>query len=337
MGSIAVVDSLGRLLAYVGDPHRAAFLRSAAKPFQALPLLLEGGAAEYDLTAEEIALICGSHGGEPKHVATAAALLRKGEFDESDLQCGIHIPFDEKAAAELRQSGEQPTTLHNNCSGKHAAMLLTAQLTDVPTSNYLDTDHPVQQRIFDTLADFASIPSDEILHAVDGCGAPSFCMSLFRSAYAYARLASSANNDDAGALPRYAEHASDVFEAMTSQPDYVAGNWSITTPLMQSFDRNLLAKEGAEGFYAMAILPRLSETLTDRLARSDGAAIGIAMKIHDGSMGRGRNPAILRLLELLGLDLSNCPLLQPFQEKPLINAAGQTVGRIRAEFELDYL
>src|SRR5215211_9535864 len=85
-GSIAIVDARGNLLAFAGDPAMRSCLRSAAKPFQAIPLLEYGGAEEYDLTPEEIALTCASHGGEPVHVATAAALLRKGEFDEEDLE-----------------------------------------------------------------------------------------------------------------------------------------------------------------------------------------------------------------------------------------------------------
>src|SRR5687768_6241163 len=143
-GSIAVVDSRGRLLACVGDPAIRTCLRSAAKPFQAMPLLEYGGVEEFDLRPEEIALTCASHGGEPFHVSTAAAILRKGEFDETDLLCGAHVPYDEKAAAELRSTGEAPSPLHNNCSGKHAGMLLAAQVMDVPTNRYIDPDHPVQ-------------------------------------------------------------------------------------------------------------------------------------------------------------------------------------------------
>src|SRR5688500_16317449 len=143
-GSIAVVDSTGRLLAYAGDPGLRVCLRSAAKPFQAIPLLEYGGVAEFDLTGEEIALTCASHGGEPVHVAAAAALLRKGELDEEDLLCGSHLPYDEKAAADLRAAGESPTPLHNNCSGKHAGMLLATQLMDVPSAHYIDAGHPLQ-------------------------------------------------------------------------------------------------------------------------------------------------------------------------------------------------
>jgi L-asparaginase II len=329
-GSIAVVDSRGTLLAFAGDPALRTCLRSAAKPFQAIPLLEYGGLEEYDLTGEEIALTCASHGGEPVHVSTAAALLRKGEFDEEDLLCGVHLPFEEKAAADLRVSGESPSPLHNNCSGKHAGMLLATQVMDVPTTHYIDPEHPVQVLMRSTLADFANVPSDEIPIATDGCGVPAFFLSLHRAAFAYARLM-------AGSIERYAESGARVVEAMTSFPHYVAGHWSMTTPLMAAFQGELLAKEGAEGFYAMALAPALSAELTDRLALADDAAIGIALKIDDGSMERGRNPVILRVLELLGIDLAARPELQPYRLWPLRNHAGTLVGDVRAEFELEVL
>ena len=330
-GSIAVVDARGRLLAFAGDPATRACLRSAAKPFQAIPLLEYGGSEEFDLAGEEIALTCASHGGEPVHVATAAALLRKGELDEEDLLCGAHYPSNEKSAADLRASGEPPSPLHNNCSGKHAGMLLATQVMDVPSANYIDADHPLQVLMRSTLADFAGIDTDEIPIAIDGCGVPAFFLSLHRAAYAYARLMTP------GAIERYAESASTIVESMTSFPHYVAGNWSMTTPLLAAFDGALVAKEGAEGFYAMAVGPSLREELTDRLRLEDDGAIGIALKIDDGSMDRGRNPAILRTLELLGIDLGARPELQPFRHWPLRNHAGTLVGEVRAEFELEML
>src|SRR5688572_23116796 len=165
-GSIAIVDAKGSLLAYAGDPTLRACLRSAAKPFQGIPLLEYGGAEEFDLSGEEIALTCASHGGEPVHVSTAAALLRKGELDEEDLLCGAHLPYDEKSAADLRASGEAPSPLHNNCSGKHAGMLLATQLMDHPSADYIDAEHPLQVLMRSTLADFAGLGADEIPIAV---------------------------------------------------------------------------------------------------------------------------------------------------------------------------
>jgi L-asparaginase II len=327
-GSIAVVDSHGKLLAFAGDPASSACLRSAAKPFQAIPLLEYGGLEEYELTREEIALTCGSHGGEPVHVATAAALLRKGEFDETDLLCGAHLPFDEKAAADLRATGEPPSPLHNNCSGKHAGMLLATQVMDVPSAQYIDPDHPVQVLIRSTLADFAGVASDEIPMGIDGCGVPAFFLSLSRAAFAYAQLM-------AGSIERYVESGARVVDAMTTFPHYVAGHWSMTTPLMTAFGGELLAKEGAEGFYAMALAPGLCGELTERLRLADDVAVGIALKIDDGSMERGRNPVILRLLEILGIELGAFTELEPLRHWPLHNHAGTLVGEVRAEFELE--
>ncbi|MGZ8829414.1 MAG: asparaginase [Thermoanaerobaculia bacterium] len=336
-GSIAVVDSRGRLLACAGDPSLRTCLRSAAKPFQAIPLIEFGGAEEFDLSGEEVALTCGSHGGEPIHVSTAAAMLRKGEFDESDLLCGAHVPYDEKAAAELRAAGELPSPLHNNCSGKHAGMLLATRVMDVPSNRYIDADHPVQVLMRTTLAEFAGLANDQVPMATDGCGVPAFFLSLYRSAFAYARLmASSAGTEAPGALDRYVDSASRVVESMTAFPHYVAGNWSITTPLMAAFEGGLLAKEGAEGFYAIALSPALRDELTERLGVADDCAVGVAIKINDGSMERGRNPVIMRMLELLGIDV-NRPGLQRYREWPLRNVAGNVVGEVRAEFELEFL
>jgi L-asparaginase II len=335
-GSIAVVDSLGRLLAYAGEPGFRTCLRSAAKPFQAIPLLEYGGTEEYELSGEELALTCASHGGEPVHVATAAALLRKGEFDESDLLCGAHMPYDEKAAAELRAAGDDPSPLHNNCSGKHAGMLLATGVMDVPAARYIDAGHPLQETMRATLADFAGLDPEEIPIAVDGCGVPAYFLSLQRAAFAYARLMATSAGVT-GALQRYASSADHIVAAMTGFPYYVAGAWSITTPLMKAFDGELLAKEGAEGFYTMAVAPSLATTLTGRLGVADDVALGIALKIHDGSMVRGRYPVILRTLELLGIDVATAPDLQPFRKPPITNVAGAVVGEVRAEFDLEIL
>lgn len=337
-GSVAVVDALGHLLAFAGDPALRTFLRSAAKPFQAIPLLEYGGIDEYELTGEEIALTCASHAGEPAHVSTAAALLRKGEFDEDDLLCGAHWPYDEKSANDLRVAGERPSPLHNNCSGKHAGMLLATQLMDVPSSRYIDPDHPVQVLMRSTVAEFAGLESDEVPIAIDGCGVPTFYLSLHRTAFAYARLMASSEGAGApGALERYAGSASHVVEAMTTFPYYVAGGASITTPLMEAFGGEVLGKEGAEGFYAMAISPSLHGELADRLKVPEDVSIGIAIKVHDGSADRARYPTIIRTLEALGIDVSARRTLQKFRDWQIRNHAGTLAGDVRAEFDLEFV
>ncbi len=150
-------------------------------------------------------------------------------------------------------------------------------------------------------------------------------------------MATAGGMENIGALSRYEESASHVVEAMTGSPEYVAGRWSITTPLMETFGGAMLAKEGAEGLYAMGLSASLGSELTERLRVDDHSTVGIALKINDGSMGRGRNPAILRTLELLGLDLASRPQLAPLREWPVTTVTGTQAGEVRSEFELEIL
>lgn len=333
LGAVAVVDSAGVLRAYAGAPDLSTFLRSAAKPFQTLALLSIDGAEEYDLSQEEIATITASHGGEPRHVATAAALLRKGDFDEGDLLCGTHPPFDSATARELKLAGEEPGPLHNNCSGKHAGMLLGARLLDLPTGDYIASDHPMQRRAAELLAAYAGLPGESIDSAIDGCGVPTWYLSLYRTALAYARLAATAFGVE-GSMPGHAEHASDVFRSMAGSAGFVAGSWSITSPLMEAFGGTLIAKDGAEGFYAMAITPDRADDLPALAGQSSGRALGIAIKVLDGSMSRGRDPVILRTLESLGCHETRDPAFESYRRRTIRNVAGREAGHTEAAFEL---
>ena len=332
-GAVVVVDSTGVLHAWTGEIGTASFVRSAAKPFQILPLLAAGGRAEFDLTRDEIALICGSHGGEPVHVSTAAALLRKGDFDEDDLACGAHMPFDSRSAHEMRQSGESPGALHNNCSGKHAGMLLACRLLDHSPADYLEPSHPLQQEIAEILGAMSGLAPASMPVAVDGCGVPTWYMSLYRAALAYARLAATAAAAPGG-MPELEEEAAEVFRSMTASPSFVAGQWSITTPLMEAFQGDLLAKEGAEGFYAMAVTPRRARTLAGIRSSSEPRALGIAIKIADGSMGRARDPVVISVLRQLGCDEVSSPLLETYGRRILRNVAGRETGYAEASFTL---
>jgi L-asparaginase II len=186
-----------------------------------------------------------------------------------------------------------------------------------------------------TLAEFAGLEIDEIPTAIDGCGVPAYFMSLHRTAFAYARLMSTSEGAGApGAIEPYVTSAEQIVEAMTTFPQYVAGGWSMTTPLMEAFGGELLAKEGAEGLYAMALAPSLVASLTGPLRVDDDLAIGVAIKVSDGSMFRGRNPIILKTLELLGADIT-APALQRWRDQTILTVAGLRAGEVRAEFELE--
>jgi len=319
-GNLAVVDERGRLLHGCGDPHLPVYARSAAKPFQAMPLLLAGGEKRFRLGDAEIALLCASHGGEPAHVSLARDLLKRGGFGPADLGCGAHAPMHEPSARALVRRGEAPTALHNNCSGKHAGLLLACKALDLPSAGYTDPSHPLQRRIRTLLARHADIPESRITIAVDGCNLPVFRLPLSALAAAYARLAAPRlpGEDRASAAVR-----ARLVRAMGKRPDMVAGTGRFTTDFMAAGKGRWIGKEGAEGVYAVAVLPA-------RGART----LGIAFKLDDGS-ARPRDAVTLAALERLGLlPLEIRRALATYAEPVVLNAVGAEVGRIEADVPL---
>jgi L-asparaginase II len=316
-GDVAVADSGGALLASCGDPDRGVFVRSAAKPFQALPFLAAGGARKFGLGDDEIALMCASHGGEPRHVRLAKRMLRKGRFSEADLVCGAHLPLHEPSARALLRGGGAVSALHNNCSGQHAALLLSCRLFGWPARGYEAPDHPLQRRIRETFAAYAGLPPDAMETAVDGCGIPVFYVPLSALARAYARLmARRQSGESAGDLRARAL----VVRAMWESPAMVAGQGRFTTELLEAGKRRWVGKEGAEGVYAMGLRP----------LPPGSRPVGIAFKIEDGS-SRGRDAVSLALLQQLGrLDDIARKRLAAHESIPICNAAGRVVGRIEA-------
>lgn len=305
-------------MAFQGDPRVPTFLRSAAKPFQCLPLLLAGIAERYSLSAADLALICASHGGTPEHVQRAQGLLARGGFGAADLLCGAHWPMDAGAAQRLREEEMEPTPLHNNCSGKHAGMLLACQALGLPVDNYLDPDHPWQRRILRHVADFCGMPEEAVGLAVDGCGVPTYHVPLAAVARGYAILADPAaaglGGETAGAIRR-------IVLAMTGEPAMVAGPGRFTTRLMEVTGGRVLGKEGAEGFYGLAV--------------RGPVALGVALKVADGGE-RCRDGVVLDVLRQLG-SLSGAELkdLADLHSPPLHNHRGLRVGEVRPEVDLE--
>jgi len=325
-GSVAVVSEDGHLLAAAGDPLQSVFLRSAAKPFQLTPFLAAGGERSFHLTTEEIALAAASHGGEPFHTRTVAGLLAKGGFTAADLHCGAHAPMREETARALAFRHEKPNALHNNCSGKHAAMLLACRHFHYDPKAYYRRDHPLQKRILSVVARMTGVPEDEIPIGVDGCSVPVYHVPLYNLALGFARL-------EGGRAPSEtaAEFAARrrIVEAMTSAPAMVAGTGRFTTNLMREFGGGLLAKEGAEGVYAVGIPHRLARTLPVP------GAIGIALKIEDGAE-RGRDAVTVEVMRQLGLATgARLGNLRRLARRPVRNVRGDVVGGMKPVFSLD--
>src|SRR3989442_3459275 len=191
-GAIAVIDARGRAVTAAGDPATPVVLRSTAKPAQVLPLLDSGAAERFHFADEEIAIMIGSHGGEPFHVRAVRSILKTIGLDEKALQCGAHAPYHRPSAQALRRRREQPTALHNNCSGKHAGMLALAVHLGAAVDTYLDPGHPVQVRIRTRIEALAGLSAGATRLAIDGCSAPTIALPLSRPGVLSARLAAPA-------------------------------------------------------------------------------------------------------------------------------------------------
>ncbi len=287
-GAIAIVDVYGKLIAWHGDPHTATFLRSTAKPLQAIPFIEQGGPQHFSLTTEEIALLCASHWGTDKHVAVVQSIQSKANLSENDLQCGVHPPVDAPTREAMQARGEQPTPNRHNCSGKHSGMLAYAQLNQWPLENYLDPGHPVQQHILRAFSEMCNLPIEQIHLGTDGCSAPNFAVPLYNAALAYARLCA-----PEVFTPERAATCRTITNAMLSHPDMIAGPGAFDTRLMEVANKKIISKGGAEGFQGFGLLPGTLGT--------NAPAIGIAYKISDGGSRSTVRAAVgLEILHQIG-------------------------------------
>lgn len=308
-GAAVVVDSEGRRLAAWGDVDSLVFPRSSVKPLQALPLLESGAAARFDVSDRELALACGSHGGEPEHVETAGGWLARLGRTEADLICGAHPPITEAAAAALVRADLPPSRLHNNCSGKHLGFLTVAMHVRAALRAYGHPDHPVQRRVRRVLSEMGETALSSAPVAGDGCGVPVIAMPLTAIARAFARLAvpSELPSERAGAVRR-------VVSAMTAHPHLIGGKERFDTLVLASAAGAVLVKGGAEGVCAGTIL---------------GPAVGIALKIDDGAK-RAAETAMAALLALY-CD-GEGPLAETIaalRQRPVLDTRGLPVGTVR--------
>jgi len=317
-GHLYIVDGDGREIVDIGDAETLAFIRSSAKPFQVLPFLLSGGAENFGFTESEIALACASHSGEKMHTTLAAQMLEKIGLAESDLRCGAHLPFNEARAAEMIREGETPTQLHNNCSGKHAAMLAFAKHIDADLKTYDLIENPIQQAILEMIARFTKTPVDKIPVAVDGCCAPNFALSVRAMAKGFLKIVLPPEDFD----NKLREACRRVREAMMNYPELVGGTERLDTLLMQSARGKFISKIGAEGVWLCAILP----------SEKYPKGLGIAMKIEDGDDKRARAVISIEVLRQLGI-FDETTLIK-YSPMPIVNRRGEPVGRVETSFNL---
>jgi len=315
--SIAVADATGNVRARLGGIDHPIFLRSSAKPFQAMAVVESGAMEKFGLEARELAIMAGSHSSEPVHVETVRGILAKLGLDVTALKCGTHTPFNHDIAREYEVSGRPLTALEHNCSGKHAGMLAAALAGGHDISRYLNPAHPVQQRIMGVVTDLTGRMRERIIVSVDGCGAPTLGVTLAEAARAFARMVA-----PAALAPVHAEAAARVVEAMRAHPGMVAGEGMMDTDLTGWPRHSLISKRGAEGVQCLGYV-------------RDGTGMGVAAKVADGDNYRGRVAMLVGILSQLDLlSLEESSRLAESGVLVIRNNAGRPVGTVRPAFKL---
>ena len=304
-GAIAISDAQGNVLFQLGEIGKPHYPRSALKPVQALPLLESGAADAFNVGDDEIALACASHSGEPMHTDRVAAWLQRVGLEEEDLACGAHAVRYEPVWEEMIRRGEKPTSIHNNCSGKHTGFLTVARHWGIATAGYERIDHPVQQAVAKALGELSGT-TEPLPFGIDGCAAPNFALPLSAFAHALARLASPQTLS-----PERGRAARRIVGAMTAHPELVAGTGRVCTTLMRAGHGRVAVKTGAEAAYA-AIVP--------------GHGLGIALKIDDGG-GRAAETTIAFLLDRMGL--VDREAVADVVRPPVLNTRNARVGERR--------
>ena len=288
-GSVVVTNPDGSVAWAAGVVDQPMFPRSSNKPMQTVGMLRAG------LTVTDgahLALISGSHFGEPMHVRMVREILAGAGLPVTALRCPPALPLSEGERVAWLRSGGGPEPLLMNCSGKHAGMLATCVVNGWPLESYLDPEHPLQMALAAAVADLAAEPIAAT--GVDGCGAPVFALSLTGLARAVQRLVEAA--------PGTPERR--VADEMRAHPELVAGTGADDSVLMRAVP-GLLAKGGAEGVVAVAV-----------------PGVGaVAVKIEDGAM-RARTPVLLSALGKLGVTV-------PEMTEPVLGG-GEPVGELKS-------
>ena len=302
----AVIGADDVLVAAARDAALVTMWRSCSKFFQVMPLIASGGFDDLGWGEEELALACASHGGEPEHVAVVTRMLTSLGLEEGDLACGPHEPLSLRGAKLWRESGGSLTRIHNNCSGKHSAMLARAKTAGWAMRGYEQADHPVQRACLGEVSAWTGVPLDDMPLGVDGCGVSVMALPLERMALAYARWGR--------AIEAGEEIPLRTVTALRHHPHLLGGTDRFDTVLLEVTEGAVIAKVGAEGVHSVTV-PALG--------------IGMAIKVEDGAV-RAQYVAVLTALQKLGVLPAELPQrLADFQSKTVRNTRGEQVGMVR--------
>ena len=328
-GHAVQVDITGKVERGVGDPDYVTSLRSAVKPFGVTALLEAGGAEQFHLTDQEIAVMSASHHGEDAHVRTIQAMLRRAGLSQSLLACGSDgAPADSLTAARLAREGEAPGPIRHNCSGFHTSSLLLSRLAGWSLPDYWRPEHPSQVAVADAVARLFRVKRSDLVTAVDNCGVLTYAFPMAAIARAFALLADPETGADATQLS-LVPHLTRVRDAMKAAPEMVGGSRDASdTRIMRARPFYLVSKGGAEGLRGVGILAG------GRGAKS--VAAGLAVKIEDGDRSARANMAVsVEALAQLGVfDADHLERLNDLHTPPVKDPRGVEIARTVPVFQL---
>lgn len=315
MGLICISDTQNNVIANIGAPDTRIYLRSAAKPFQAIALVESGALERFGLANEELALICASHSGQDFHRMAVQRILEKIDLDESFLECGGAPPYNQQVRESLIKKGERPAPIYNCCSGKHAGMLALARFYNYPLRDYTKPHHPVQRHILEVIAQLLNCRVEDIRYGHDGCTIPTYQAAIRQGAHLFALL---------GNCPRenkYYQALAKIKEAILEFPAMLNGEGEFCTELIRATTGRVIGKIGAGGIYGLAVPEK---------------NLGVMIKIADGNE-KAVYPAAAHVLKELGIaDEKTLDRLTPWACPPVKDHKGEVVGSTFAVFNLDH-
>ena len=236
-----ISDKKGRVLMCAGNPEYKTFIRSALKPFQAIPFVSSGAASKINNSSKSIALACGSHSGSKHHSREAFKILWEYDIDINNLKC----------------PKSKTSQLEHNCSGKHAAFLATCKKLNWPLESYLKGNHPLQIEIFRIISELLEIPLSEINAERDDCGAPTLYLKLIEISKLYSLLSSSENAE-----------LEQICRAITANPIMISDNNKFDTEIIKASHGHVIGKGGAEGVQCLC---KVNEGIGLALKVEDGS------------------------------------------------------------------
>lgn len=311
-GSLVVVDKDGKIIFSKGNPNEINFPRSSAKLMQAMVPLSLGAVEKFNLSPKEVAQICASHSGEDFHIKTVSGILEKIGLDESYLKCGPHYPFKKDVTENMIKNNEKPRDIHNNCSGKHSGMLMSAIILNESLDDYYKIDHPVQKLITEMISNLCEFNISRDYISVDGCGVPVHALPLYNFAHGMAKLSDYENLPD-----NLSNYAKEIIEDIGENSIYTSGSDRIDHLLIEKHKGELIVKSGANGFFG-GLLP--------------DKKYGFAIKTYDGNSDT-RNVILIHLLKILGvIKKDEYDYYDKIADKTIRNHRGEKVGEIIPQF-----